>query len=242
MSGPGRLDPGNSLSDTEPEPDRLDSLSAAAETRVERDNTGWVHLTGLDSGTRYHYRLVWLDGTEEIPGPGGTFHTLPSPDDVRHPQYNPEGRFNFRFEFACGNNQNTGSPGAYGWSLPAFATMLKELQGAGSRSRIDFAILNGDWLYEEQRQYPPEDWLRQVGLSAGQAPEVVKVMPNIVGVWENYKLYLDRGEHLPDWHRVVPSFFTFDDHEIVNDVYGAGEVGLRNRRPVFRDIALEGLV
>ena len=64
-------------------------------------------------------------------------------------------------------------------------------------------------------------------------------MPNIVGVWENYKLYLDRGEHLPDWHRVVPSFFTFDDHEIVNDVYGAGEVGLRNRRPVFRDIALK---
>ena len=78
-----------------------------------------------------------------------------------------------------------------------------------------------------------------MGLSAGQAPEVVEVMPNIVGVWENYKLYLDRGEHLPDWHRVVPSFFTFDDHEIVNDVYGAGEVGLRNRRPVFRDIALK---
>ena len=219
--------------------DRLESLSPAVQTRVERDNTGWVHLTGLDSDTRYHYRLVWMDGAEEIPGPGGTFHTLPSADDVRHPQYNPEGRFNFRFEFACGNNQNTGGPGAFGSSLPAFATMLGELQGADSRARIDFAILNGDWLYEEKRQYPPQDWLRQVGLSAGQTPEVVEVMPNIVGVWENYKLYLDRGEHLPDWHRVVPSYFTFDDHEIVNDVYGAGEVGLRNRRPVFRDIALK---
>ena len=56
--------------------DKLDSLSPAAETRVERDNTGWVHLTGLDSGTRYHYRLVWLEGTEETPGPGGN---LPYP-------------------------------------------------------------------------------------------------------------------------------------------------------------------
>ena len=198
--------------------DKLDSLSPAVETRVERDNTGWVQLTGLDSGTRYRYRLVWLDGTEEVPGPGGTFHTLPSADDVRHPRYNPEGRFNFRFEFACGNNQNTGSPGAFGWRLPAFATMLAELQGADSRARIDFAILNGDWLYEEKRRYPPQDWLQQVGLPAGETPEVVKVMPNIVGVWENYKLYLDRGEHLPDWHRVVPSYFTFDDHEIVNVV------------------------
>ena len=219
--------------------ERLDSLSPAVETRVERDNTGWIHLAGLDSGTRYHYRLVWLDGTEEIPGPGGSFQTLPSANDARHPQYNPEGLFNFRFEFACGNNQNTGGPGAFGWSLPAFATMLERLQGPDSRARIDFAILNGDWLYEEERAYPPEDWLRQVGLPPDRAPKVVDLMPNIVGVWENYKLYLDRGEHLGDWHRGVPSYFTFDDHEIVNDVYGAGEVGLRNRRPVFRDIALK---
>ena len=81
--------------------DRLDSLSprrrhtSSGTTRVGFTSPTW------DSGTRYHYRLVWLDGTEEIPGPGGTFQTLPSPHDVRHPQYNPEGRFNFRFEFAC---------------------------------------------------------------------------------------------------------------------------------------------
>ena len=221
------------------QPGRLDSRSPEVATRVEQDNTGWVHLSALDSGTKYHYRLVWLDQSGEVIGPGGTFHTLPSPDDVRHPQFNPEGRFNFRFEFACGNNQNTGGPGAYGWSLPAFATMLKEFQGNDGPDRIDFAILNGDWLYEERRRYKPEDWLEQVGLSESQKPGVVEVMPNIVGVWENYKLYLDRGENLADWHRVVPSFFTFDDHEIVNDVYGAGEVGLRNRRPVFRDIALK---
>ena len=41
--------------------------------------------------------------------------------------------------------------------------MLKEFQDDDGHTRVDFAILNGDWLYEEQRQYKPEDWLTQVG-------------------------------------------------------------------------------
>ena len=74
------------------------------------------------------------------------------------------------------------------------------------KDKINFAILNGDWLYEMNRDYQPESWLKQVGLTKEQTPDVVKYAPNIVGVWENYKTYLDRGHNLALWHRVVPSF------------------------------------
>ncbi len=55
-------------------------------------------------------------------------------------------------------------------------------------------------------------------------------------VWENYKLYLSRNASLAQWHRNVPSYFTFDDHELVNDIWGAATAGKRHRRTVFRDI------
>jgi hypothetical protein len=68
---------------------------------------------------------------------------------------------------------------------------------------------------------------------------VVDLAPSIVGVWENYKLYLSRGRNLSAWHREIPSFFTFDDHEILNDVYGCGTAGRRDRKAVFRDIGVQ---
>ena len=97
--------------------------------------------------------------------------------------------------------------------------------------------MNGDWLYEELRRYPPEAWRLVQGANA--MPRVVDISPTIVGVWENYKLYLDRGEQLSRWHRNVPSYFTFDDHELVNDIWGSAEVGKRHRRTVFRDIGTQ---
>ena len=36
----------------------------------------------------------------------------------------------------------------------------------------------------------------------------------------------------------MPSFFTYDDHEILNDIWGAGSPGIRDRRAVFRDIGV----
>ena len=121
-----------------------------------------------------------------------------------------------------------------GPSLPTYDTLLRDV-----KDKVDFAILNGDWLYEEQRDYPLKSWLGQVGLAgADAAPRQVQIAPTIVGVWENYKAYLARGKNLAAWHRQVPSYFTFDDHEIVNDVYGSGETGRRDRRAVIRDIAL----
>lgn len=94
--------------------------------------------------------------------------------------------------------------------------------------------MNGDWLYEELREYPPEAWRLVQGVE--KFPATVEVMPTIVGVWENYKLYLDRGVELAKWHRSMPSYFTFDDHELVNDIWGTGSQGKRHRRTVFRDI------
>jgi alkaline phosphatase D len=70
-------------------------------------------------------------------------------------------------------------------------------------------------------------------------PRVLQVAPTMVGVWENYRLYLSRGSNLAEWHRNVPSFFTFDDHELVNDIWGTGTAGHRHRRTVFRDIGVQ---
>ena len=79
-----------------------------------------------------------------------------------------------------------------------------------------------------------EAWRLTQGIEG--LPRSVATMPSIVGVWENYKLYLSRGIELARWHRQVPSYFTFDDHELVNDIWGAGTAGKRHRRTVFRDI------
>lgn len=216
-----------------PEGEGRMAVSPPFRTELARDNTGWVYLEGLLPDTRYSFQ-VEVEG-EVVPGElgSGTFRTLPSADRYRNPKWNPRGLFNFRFEFACGNNQHP-AQGA-GPSLPAFRTMIDRVAGD-----LNFAILNGDWLYEEVRDYTPEQWQAQVGSAAGQSPAVVQVAPTIVGVWENYKLYLSRGKNLAEWHRRVPSLFTFDDHELLNDVWGAGgPPGLRDRRAVFRDIGTQ---
>jgi len=105
--------------------------------------------------------------------------------------------------------------------------------------KINFAILNGDWLYEKERDYSPESWYKQVGITAEEKPEVVKYTPKIVGVWENYKSYMDRGHNLAEWHKVVPSFYTIDDHEIYDNTYGCGEIGRVNHKVVYRDVAVQ---
>ncbi len=213
------------------EADRLDRATHAVETTVAHDNTGWVHITGLSPDTKYYYELTDADGNQ-VKGAKGSFRTLPDARLYRNAEVNPQGLFNFSFEYACGNNQNPGQ--GSGPDLPAFGTMLREL-----KDRVHFSILNGDWLYETKREYPVQQWLKQVGITAEQEPQIVKVAPTIVGVWENYKFYLRTGKNLAAYHRNMPTFFTFDDHEILNDVWGAGSPGLRDRRAVFRDIGVQ---
>ncbi|MCP5114160.1 MAG: alkaline phosphatase, partial [bacterium] len=207
-------------------PTDLDQLSEPVRTTLEHDNTGWAHIQGLRPNTTYYYQVDGEPGARTRDQLGGDFRTLPTRETFRHARHNPDGLFNFSFEYACGNNQPADP------SLPTFRTMLDKIE-----DKVNFAILDGDWLYEEKRDYSPGEWRRQV--AAERTPRIVELAPTIVGVWENYKLYLSRGKNLADWHREVPSFFMFDDHETLNDVNGSGSPGLRLRRPAFRDIGLE---
>ncbi|QGJ71993.1 Secreted alkaline phosphatase [Planctomycetales bacterium 10988] len=206
---------------------QLDQKSDWAETKIEDDNTGVVELTDLQPATEYFYQLVDPNGAVYR---GGSFKTLPDPELLKDPEHNPEGLFNFRFEFACGNNQNP--DGGLGPSLPTYDTLLKQVLG-----KVDFAILNGDWLYEKDRDYSPRLWKFQTGMRSKPLPGLVSIAPTIVGVWQNYKAFL-KARNLAQWHRHVPSYYTFDDHEILNDVFGTGTAGYRNRRAVFRDIGI----
>lgn len=212
-------------------PDKLDRTSTAGETRLERDNTGWVPIEGLAPETKYYYQAV-PEGAAPKAAPDGSFLTLPDAARYRNRTHNPQGLFNFRFEFACGNNQNPGS--GLGPALPAFRTMLERL-----KDKIHFALLNGDWLYEDDRAYPVESWRRDTGTAEAATPRIVQLAPSITGVWQNYKTYLSRGKNLAAWHRNIPSLFTIDDHEILNDVYGTGTPGRSSRDTVFRDIGTQ---
>lgn len=206
---------------------KLSEISTPAATKIDHDNTGFVQLNELESDTRYHYQL-WVNGRPH--GLPGSFRTLPSAADTREPKHNPEGLFNFRFQIGSCANQNPLN--GIGHRTPTYETLNRDWA-----ERVHFHIMNGDWLYEELREHPPEAWRLTQGVDAYPLP--VQVMPTIVGVWENYKLYLSRGTELAKWHRNVPSYFTFDDHELVNDIWGASEAGKRHRRTVFRDIGTQ---
>ncbi|WP_390881386.1 alkaline phosphatase D family protein [Thalassoroseus pseudoceratinae] len=225
MSVWGRTsDPGEFLVRYGFDPDRLDQSSQPAQTTLAHDNTGVAKLTDLKSDSKYYYQ-AWVNGRPH--GLPGTFRTLPSPKDTRNAEHNPEGLYNFRFQIGSCANQNPLHGG--GHRLLTYEHLNRDWA-----DKVHFHIMNGDWLYEELREYPPEAWRLTQGVK--DYPLSVKIMPTVVGVWENYKLYLSRSGELSKWHRNVPSYFTFDDHELVNDIWGSSEAGKRHRRTVFRDI------
>ena len=203
----------------------MDQLSEVVLSEVERDNTARVFIKNLKAGTRYNYQLL-VDGKAQ--GPKATFKTLPNAEMTRN-EHNPKGLFNFKFEFGCGNN--TSSPRVNGILMPTYATMLKK----GIHKDVDFAILNGDFIYEIDRDFNTEQWKKQTGEST--IPPLLQLNPDKTGVWQNYKTYLEGSEHLREWHTHVPSYYTMDDHEILNDVYGSGSPGRVDRKAVFRDPA-----
>lgn len=219
------------------QPDRLETTSTTARTVHAHDLTGAIELMGLRPNTRYHAQAL-VDGKPS--GPVASWRTLPSAEALRDPVHNPKGLFNFKFQFGSCASQNPAN--GIGPSLPLYQTMLR-----AHADDVAFGIMNGDLIYEEARDFPVASWLTQVGLGVGPGvglgadapPPVVRVAPTIVGVWENYKIYLARGAGLAAWHRRVPSVFTFDDHELVNDIRGAGTIGFRERRAVFRDIGVQ---
>lgn len=212
---------------------RMDQLSPAIKTSFDHDNAAWLEIPNLKPNTKYYFRLVAGPSNEGLPQHAGSFRTIPSPDAFRHPQLNPKGLFNFRFEFGSCNNQKPNQ--GMGPGLPAFKTMREQL-----KDKVLFSVLNGDWLYEDKREFTTEAWCKQTGCPPASLPRILKLAPSMTGVWENYKYFLERGVNMAAWHKEVPSYFTPDDHEILNDVYGTGSAGNHDRRAVFRDISLRG--
>lgn len=212
------------------DPQRMNDLSVIVKTRRDHDNTGWIELTGLEPDTVYHYHVLSPHSDRPDEESLGSFRTLPSVESYRHATHNPRGLFNFRFEVGACNSQRKGTAVA----LPAFRRLLDR-----HREQIAFSIQNGDWTYEEKRDYPASAWLAAQGISNSAAPPVLEAAPVIAGAWENYKLYLERAPNLREFHRKVPSYFLFDDHELLGDITGTGNIGLRDRRAVFRDIGIQ---
>lgn len=199
-------------------------VSEYVDTVLENDNTAVITLTNLSPDTLYYYTVD--------KGLSGTFRTLPDAADYVDEFHNPEGLFNFQFEFVSCQNQNPN--GSAGPSMPIYDTLNEHVA-----DKVHFAIFNGDWVYEEDRDYPVAAWMGQVRAEEYEKPEIVELAPAVVGVWENYKTYMSRGRNLMEWHNRVPSFFTFDDHEVINDAYGTAEAGYVDRRAVFRDTAVK---
>lgn len=202
----------------------LDQVSPAGTTRIEYDNTGTATLVDLKADQRYFYQVYINDRPHGLPG---SFLTLPAADEVKNAEHNPDGLFNFRFQIGSCANQNP-------YHGNGHRARTYENLNRSWADKTHFHIMNGDWLYEELREHPVEAWRLRAGID--KVPLNVELMPTMVGVWENYKLYLSRGISLSQWHRNVPSYFTFDDHELVNDIWGAATAGRRDRRAVFRDI------
>jgi phosphodiesterase/alkaline phosphatase D-like protein len=208
-------------------PDELNQTSDEVETTLDRDATGIARLTGLAANTKYYYEAFTVEGGA---GAGGSFRTLPDARTFAHEATNPDGRFNFCFEYGSCNDQG---PTGTGPELRTYGTMLRQL-----KDKIHFSILNGDFIYEDGRDLTTEQWAGATG--AEQLPSLLRLTPTLAGVWENYKVYLDRSEFLSHWHRETPSFFMFDDHELIDNVAGTGTPGTTNRKAVFQHIGVQG--
>ena len=152
-------------------------------TDLSHDCTGYVVLAGLKPETEYSYQ-VYVEGFPQ--GSVGQFRTLPNPSDRVEAEFNPQGLYNFAFEIGSCANQNPAH--GIGHSLPLYKTMNRKIAG-----EIDFAIMNGDWLYEELRDTPPSVWQAKNRLQDDEVPEIVEQMPSIVGVWgELQVVYVSR--------------------------------------------------
>ena len=211
------------------EPDKLKFISPTVETDIEHDNAAWILLEGLKPNTRYYYAVVPRN-EHSNPERRGEFRTLPDAADYINPDHNPKGLFNFSFQAGAGARQGP----VRSSGITPYGTMLKNL-----KDKVYFSIDNGDWLYEEERLFPASRWIWKMGLEEADIPERVRMAPTITGAWQNYKVYLENNSNLSAWHRYVPSFHMFDDHEIQNNVYGTTIVGFQSRIALFRDIGLQ---
>ena len=212
-------------------PGNLDQVSEPVTTRSDKDNTGWIEIKGLEPDTVYHYAVGFKNVVfqqEQM----GKFRTLPRGDDSANPKFNPKGLFNFRFAvMGCGRQFGTGYKTA---GFQPYSTLMRDWS-----DKVHFALHAGDFIYENGRKAQPAYWLWKQGLDASKLPEILQIAPTLVGGWENYKIYFQSNNAFARWHAHVPHFWTFDDHEILNNIYGATVPGRVSRTAVWRDIGLK---
>jgi len=191
-----------------------DVASTMGTTDPGKDFTGWVTISGLKANTRYYYAVLLrgeiVDTRHAIDQPWPSFRTLPDTSSYAH-EYNPHGLFNFSFSVGACQRQRSPSDtyGVYA-DPPVFNTLWEE-----HRDRVAFHIINGDYTYEEL-------------LDGAKS-----------GLENNYKLYLKRSPSLNRFLRDVPMFTVFNDHEMTDNIDGAGEVGLGDGNYLVRDPAVE---
>ena len=185
----------------------LDSSSptVSGETLAEHDNTGFVDLVNLRPFTRYYYGIE-LDGKLADIRVTHTdrwpsFRTLPDHNTNHDPVNNPKGLFNISFSLCVGASQDPKRSGGQYTDPPAWTTLHDRF-----RDETMFHIMNGDYTYEENRDGTEE------------------------GIRSNYKLYMDRSDGMNRVMRHTPWLLMYDDHEVHDNLFGAGQIGFNKKR------------
>ena len=193
-----------------------DSPSVKGKTDASRDNIGLIDLTGLSPHQTYYYGVV-IDGKladtrVAFKDPWPSFRTLPDHTTSRDPDNNPDGLFNLTFSVSvCGSQDPNKSGGQY-TDPPGWDTLHQKFG-----DKVMFHIKNGDYTYEEGRN------------------------GTLDGLRGNYRLYMDRSPGMARFQRSVPWMYMYDDHEVGDNLFGAGQVGFKRKgsRHINRDIQLK---
>ncbi|MFV1965620.1 MAG: alkaline phosphatase D family protein [Pirellulaceae bacterium] len=182
-----------------------DSPAVRGRTEASADNTGFVDLSGLAPYARYYYGVVLsgqLADTRVAHGdPWPRFRTLPDRSTTHDPVNNPKGLFNLSFSLCVGASQDPKRSGGQYTDPPAWDTLHRQFG-----DQVMFHIMNGDYTYEESRDGTTD------------------------GIRANYKLYMDRSRGMNRFMRHTPWLQMFDDHEVHDNLFGAGQVGFRKLR------------
>ena len=193
----------------------LDTNSPGADghTRPEDDNTGVVELTKLKAGTRYYYGVALeghlVDIRLDFQDRWPSFVTLPDESTCLDKMNNPKGLFNVCFSVGHCASQEREPSLEYG-DAPAFQTLLHE-----HGHEVMFHIMNGDTIYEELRDGTMD------------------------GIRANYRLYWSRGRGFSRLRRYIATLYTYDDHEVGDNLFGSGFVGYGRGGCLVRDIGLK---
>jgi phosphodiesterase/alkaline phosphatase D-like protein len=193
---------------------REDAPSVTGRSRASRDMIALVDVGNLEPDTRYFYGLrvngVMADLRMDFHDEWPSFRTLPDATACADEVHNPKGLFNVCFAVGHCASQNPFVSGGQYVSTPAYDTLLRE-----HANEAMFGIVNGDVIYEEERDGTLE------------------------GVRDNYKLYFSRGRSFNNLFRRLPAMFTFDDHDVGWDIHGCGQVGLGDGSHLIRDLGLK---